>query len=85
MQANEAFDTLTGEARREAIADIARTASVSDGFAKQVLLGVRTHPCSAAMSEVVSTWFRGRGIEVSPAEATGIREATDDRTTAAAA
>ena len=84
MRAEAAFAMLTEEGAREAIAGISAAAGVSEGFVNQVLLGVRTHPCSAAVSNAVSAWFSARDIDVSPHEVTGMRgvslERVDDRT-----
>ena len=84
MRAEAAFAMLTEEGAREAVSEISATAGVSGAFINQVLLGVRTHPCSSAVANAVSAWFRARDIDVSPSEVTGMRgaslERADDRT-----
>jgi hypothetical protein len=79
MHVTDAYKCLTEAARRESLRTIsamcmAEGEAVSQDYIRQVLTGLRSHPCSERVARIISGYFRGyRGIDVAPDEVTGMK------------
>lgn len=80
MKLQDAYANLTDTAKRQAIKDLAallkaRGTPLSSDYVRQILCGLRSHPCSEEVSRTISGYFRGQiGIDVAPHEATGVAD-----------